>query len=201
MDKFTYLYKEFKNIYKMSYTRDNFTLSTGKEIEIYQSEGDFLGWDNFGTMICFHNNYDLGHKHDLNSNDYNNWQEVEKAIMKEYNVKAILPLYLYDHSGITISTEPFGCRWDSGQVGFIIATKENIEKLTSIKRVTKQYKEKLEGYLKEEVNTYDKELTGDVWGFTTIDKEGETDSCSGFYGDNWEENGILDHMCLTEEEQ
>ena len=32
---------------------------------------------------------------------------------------AILPLYLYDHSGLTMSTNDFGDRWDSGCVGFI----------------------------------------------------------------------------------
>lgn len=42
-----------------------------------------------------------------------------------------LNLYLYDHSGITISCShcyPYNDRWDSGQVGWIIADKETIIK-------------------------------------------------------------------------
>lgn len=43
-----------------------------------------------------------------------------------------MPLWLYDHSGITIScgarTYPYNDRWDSGQVGWIIADKETIIK-------------------------------------------------------------------------
>lgn len=42
----------------------------------------------------------------------------------------ILPLYLYDHSGITISTEPFSCPWDSWQVGWIYAPKDTFRKVT-----------------------------------------------------------------------
>ncbi len=37
--------------------------------------------------------------------------EEEKAIF-------ITSLYLYDHSGITVSTWPVSCQWDSGQAGF-----------------------------------------------------------------------------------
>lgn len=42
----------------------------------------------------------------------------------------ILPLYLYDHSGITMNTCGFTCKWDSGQVGWIYCTKERFLKET-----------------------------------------------------------------------
>ncbi len=81
-------------------------------------------WDNLGKMICFHRGYDLGDKHNYNADDYNSWGEIEKAIIKEENPAVILPLYMYDHSGISISTSPFGCRWDSGQIGFVLVSKK-----------------------------------------------------------------------------
>ena len=40
----------------------------------------------------------------------------------------ILPLYLYDHSGITMNTTGFSCPWDSGQVGWIYADADCIKK-------------------------------------------------------------------------
>ena len=40
-------------------------------------------WDNFGTMICFHNRYDLGDKTDLTSDRFNGWEELETDIKKE----------------------------------------------------------------------------------------------------------------------
>ncbi len=43
---------------------------------------------------------------------------------------AVLPLWLYDHSGITIScgerVYPYNDRWDSGQVGWIFVSKDKI---------------------------------------------------------------------------
>lgn len=41
---------------------------------------------------------------------------------------AILPLYLYDHSGLAMSTNDFGDRWDSGCVGFIYMDKDTAMK-------------------------------------------------------------------------
>jgi len=40
----------------------------------------------------------------------------------------IQSLYLYDHSGITMSTSPFSCPWDSGQVGFAYVDRATVER-------------------------------------------------------------------------
>lgn len=53
--------------------------------------------------------------------------EILSIIRKKF---IILPLYLYDHGGITISTRPFSCPWDSGQVGYIYASKDKFRKET-----------------------------------------------------------------------
>ena len=145
-------------------------------------------WDNLGKMICFHRRYSLGDKHDYRSDDYDGWDEFEKAIKRDYRrnkdeVAIMLPLYLYDHSGITISTEPFSCPWDSGQVGFIVVSKKDIRKEYNRKKVTKDLIEKAEKVLLGEVEIYDNYLCGEVYGFTLEDVEGnEIDSCWGFYG-------------------
>ena len=164
-------------------------------IEIYpeDSPSSPREWDNLGTMVCFHRRYTLGDKHDYSFRDYNSWDEMEKAIIKNENVGVILPLYLYDHSGITMNTTGFSCGWDSGQVGFIYISKEKILKEYGGKIVTKKLKERVEGYLKSEVNTYDQYLTGDVYGYKvfkleTCDKgcehREEIDSCWGYYGED-----------------
>jgi hypothetical protein len=158
-------------------------------------------WDNLGTMVCFHNRYDLGDKHNYNSNDYNGWDEMEKDIIKRENVGVILPLYLYDHSGITMNTTGFSCNWDSGRVGFIFISKEKMLKEYGGKIVTRKLKERVEGYLKGEVETYDQYLTGDVYGYRVFKEENgveeELDSCWGFYGEDtcMEEGvGIMDYL-------
>ena len=140
-------------------------------------------WDNLGTMICFHRRYDLGDKHNIDHNDYNSFDEMEKAIEKKYDA-VVLPLYLYDHSGITISTSPFSCNWDSGQVGFIAISKEKAREEYGWKAITKKRKELLTLYLEGEVETYDQYLRGDIFGYEILNSDGEIeDSCWGFYGE------------------
>jgi hypothetical protein len=155
-------------------------------------------WDNLGTMVCFHNRYDLGDNHNYNSDDYNNWEEMKKAIEKEENTAVILPLYLYDHSGISISTGAFSCRWDSGQIGFIFISKEKAIQEFGGKIVTAKLKERLVGILEGEVETYDQYVRGEVYGFQIVDEDdNHIDSCYGFYGTDFATNGMLDYIDHT----
>lgn len=105
---------------------------------------------------------------------------VMRAVEKRH---VILPLYLYDHSGITMSCSPFSCRWDSGQVGWIYMDRATILKEFGGKRLTRKRREQAEKLLRSEVAEYDQYLTGDVWGYVIEDTNGdEVDSCWGFYG-------------------
>lgn len=182
------------------------TKTIGKyKIEIIPDDSPFdpRGDDNLGTMLCFHGRYNLGDTQKgvfpYRSEDYSGWEEMKKAIIKNENVGVILPLYLYDHSGITMNTTGFHCPWDSGQVGFIFISKEKMRYEYSKKRVSKKLKERVEEYLVNEVKTYDQYLTGDVYGYRITDTETdeEVDSCWGFYGDDYcmeEAEGIVLHM-------
>jgi len=174
----------------------------GSTLEIYQDDSlkSPREWDNNGLMVCFHSRYNLGDKHDYATpDDFREWMEENPD-----EVIAVLPLYLYDHSGITMSTDAFSCPWDSGQVGWIVATRENLK--AGGHDVDNLDVEQVKQWLVGEVETYDQYLTGDVWGFVLRgptkhcdacghDEEGdEIDSCWGFYGDNPMENGIADHL-------
>jgi len=104
-----------------------------------------------------------------------------------------LPLYLYDHSGITISTGRFSCPWDSSQVGFIYCSKTKAREEWGPKYfpgiTDEQIWGKAEAYLESEVSTYDGYLTGQVVGYVVSDPDDrEIASCWGFYPDekgNW----------------
>lgn len=155
-------------------------------------------WDNLGTMVCFHGRYDLGDKHDYDHRDYSGWEEQRKVISKNEDVCVILPLYLYDHGGITMNTTGFSCTWDSGQVGWIFVSKEKVRKEYNVKRINKELVEKVTKVLVGEVETYDQYLQGDVYGYEIYEVdtcdlgcEHETiiDSCWGYYGTS---------ECLTE---
>lgn len=135
-------------------------------------------WDNLGTMVCWHRRYSLGDKH-----DYEDPQEFKES--DEYkNAFVILPLYLYDHTGITMSNSDFGDRFDSGQVGYIYVTKEQAQKEYHC-----ELDERLADFIRErlvdETRIYDQYLQGDCYAFKIMDEQGEeVDACGGFFGDN-----------------
>jgi len=141
------------------------------------------GWDNLGTMACWHGRYILGDEQPRVSPE-----EFTKDLPKG---TLILPLYLYDHSGITISTSPFSCPWDSGQVGIIYVTPEKLMEQFSVNELTEETLKKATEVLQSEVNTYDQYLQCDVWGYILENECGECgqstgeseESCFGFYGD------------------
>lgn len=102
-------------------------------------------------------------------------------IVEQIDGMVILPLYLYDHSGLTMSTTDFSCPWDSGQVGWIYADREMIEK--EYGAATPENMEKARQLLQGEVQSYDYYLTGQCYGFQLFKGEDEVDSCWGFLGD------------------
>lgn len=159
----------------------------GHTIKIYQDPDppnprDCDYQENFGTMVCFHKRYVLGDTgHGISQDDFHSWDELEAYLIKEKGAAVILPLYLYDHSGITMNTTGFHCPWDSGRVGFIYATKQDIRDNYGIKRVWKGTEERARNLLEAEVKEYDRYLTGQVCGYQIEDPDGEdVDSCWGY---------------------
>ena len=159
-------------------------------------------WDNVTTMLCFHKRYNLGDKNPYSSNEFDSWDEFEQQIKRDYKRYIIKPLYLYDHSGITISTSPFGCQFDSGQVGFIFIEEKKWKMCMGETEVTE---ERMLDIIENEVKTYDQYLTGEVYGYKifeveTCDKghehKTEIDSCWGYYGEEsceQEAQSIINH--------
>ena len=119
-------------------------------------------YDHSGVMVCRHRGYNLG--------DHQSTQEELEGM----DIGVSLPLYLYDHSGITISTSPFSCVWDSGRVGLIYMTKAEVEEVGGEQRAL----EILEGEVKE----YDQYLTGDVWCYDILWHRITLDSLSYIFG-------------------
>ena len=134
-------------------------------------------WDNLAKMVCFHKRYTLGDRHDYRVSDYNNWDELREAIVQKEDPVAIFELYMYDHSGLTVSMGPFDCPWDSGQIGFVLITMDTAKKELGAKRRCKSLFRKCREIIEGEVKTYDQYLRGEVYGYG----HGE-DSCWGFYG-------------------
>ena len=141
-------------------TSDDYVLKISQDVDAESPRE----WDNLTTMVCSHKRYNLGDKHLYDTDDYDGWDELRKAFEADNDVLLARPLYLYDHSGgITIKTTPFSNGWDSGQVGWVFITRDQLELLGSPE-------DKLEKLLESEVETYDQFLTGEVYGFNLVKK-------------------------------
>lgn len=191
-------------------------------------------WDNLGTMVCWASRYTLGDEQPKCDNEewlrdligeLVNADDPElipfdphgMAILDKHVV--MLPLYLFDHSGITMNTGGFSCPWDSGQVGYIYCTLEQCRDNWMRPDATwdtmlpthdgpditmREYAKRI---LESEVETYATYLEGQVYGFEIQTREVEldlfgnevagewedSDSCWGFYGYDVEKNGMMDH--------
>jgi len=93
----------------------------------------------------------------------------------------IEPIFMYDHSGITINTTGFSCHWDSGQVGWIYMPYDAIQKEYGL--VNSETIEKARALLKSEVKAYDYYLTDQCYGFKLYESNEEIASCWGFAGE------------------
>ena len=157
-------------------------------------------WCNLTKMIFFGKHKSYGDKHNIVLNDYNNREDfIEhggKTVKKLLNCVICKPVHLYSHSGETISTSftyPYNCRWDSGTIGFVVITKEDLRKKYNVNRITKKILVQVEKILEGEIKILDQYLTGDVYGYkiskvTKCDlgheHNEELDSCWGFYGED-----------------
>lgn len=137
-------------------------------------------------------------------------ENIWNLLEKHANI-IVLPLFLFDHSGLAISTNSFNDRWDSGQVGWIYTDKETVlshcnkfqnEKGNLIKITERNWMEAAQKLLETEVKIYDSYLQGQVYGavieeYDSDSKEfDEIDSCWGFYSDNYDEEEILSELTL-----
>ena len=99
---------------------------------------------------------------------------------------------------MALSTSAFSCKWDSGQVGYIFVSYEDI-----IKEYGKLDIEMATKVLKGEVEEYSQYINGEVYGYQIYNKEEQydcpdsIDSCWGFIGDEYikeEVNSILKNL-------
>lgn len=134
-------------------------------------------WDFVGTMICWHTHHLLGDAH-----RYQDPETYRRAVGHDI---LELPLYLYDHSGLTVQTTPFNCVWDSGQVGWIYVQRRKALAAFERKRLSPRLREAIFNRLRSEVALYDQWLRGDVWRTEIRDSSNNLlDGCSGYYGED-----------------
>jgi len=108
-------------------------------------------------------------------------EEIDR-IIKDTKTYIHLPVYAYIHSGVRLSTGPFGCPWDSGMSGIIYVERAEAEK--EFGKLTEKNLAQVLMCLEGEVEEYSSYLEGQCYGFVIENKHGiHLDSCWGFIGD------------------
>lgn len=101
----------------------------------YEDDSDFTNWliDNYRYDEYLYFDIDTRHFHLKSDHAFNDELHKTKT-----------PIYAYIHGGITISTKPFSCSWDSGVIGYVYHDFSEADIDSTI----------------SDINDY---LTGDVW--------------------------------------
>lgn len=143
------------------------------EIETDSDSDNPRNWDNLGRF-CVSNRS----KYLDNESDFDLESLDLKALEKTH---IILPVSVYDHSGVSIYIGSPCDRWDSGQIGWYIVSKEKIKQEFNVKRISAKLKSRVIEYLENEVETFNKWVNNEVYSFTLYHNGEEEDSCGGFY--------------------
>ncbi len=175
----------------------------GHHINIYYDE-DALNprkdFDNLGTLYTAHRRYrpekEFDEHFDIHDVFENRIGDFKDSFLRKY---IALPVYLYDHSGQTVSTTPFSCPWDSGFFGIIVVSLEKVRKEYGWKNITAKRREQIEEYLRGEIKTLDDYYTGEVFGYEITpendDKEA-IESCWGYFGTDSLKEVISECKCM-----
>lgn len=148
------------------------------KIEIFQdqdAESPRSSMSNLGTFLMSHRRYEFGDRRC-------GVDEIQEIMQDEDNI--CLPVFMFDHSGITLSTKPFACKWDSGQIGVIFVSKKKIKDeygSDSAENIGKAIH-----VMASEIQTLSRHVEGNVYGYTLYKKDKksgwtEIDSCWGFF--------------------
>ena len=135
-------------------------------------------WDNSTKFVMFHKRYNLPNEVGIDHNDYSSWSEMQETLQEKY--KHGWAVFMYDHSGVTLSLSAFGDPWDSGQVGFIVSNEGTPEEA---------YK-----WATNELETYSHWLNGETFGVSVFEDTEIMDTNSGYYGYDHATNGLKDEL-------
>lgn len=110
-------------------------------------------------------------------------EEMMKFLSEEPDF-FIMPCYIYEHGGLSISTGSYGDPWDSGCAGYIYTTRERCKEFGVD---FNNAEEILDG----EVEVYDQYLKGEIYWIRAdeydfdLEDWSEFDSCGGYFSNKW----------------
>ena len=149
------------------------------------------GWSNAWKWYSNHRRYAFDKENgkylsidDIFDGETEEGESINDAILRQNpEFLDVRPIYLADHSSISISLGSFNDPWDSGVGAYAVITREQAEAdAPDLKGDDDKLIEAAYGWLEGEVESYQNYLDGDVYGYVVEDGSGDqTDSCWGYY--------------------
>jgi hypothetical protein len=150
--------------------------------------------DMLGVFVDWHRRDQVGDRHiddgEKRALERGGWKTLVAWLKRTKHAVCVLPVALYDHSGwhVWVGSKPHvfdSAGWDSGQVGFIYATREQVALIGAPL-------DSVERQLRAEIEELDEYFTGQVFGIKAylpvtqdeedIDDWEEVDACWGYFG-------------------
>lgn len=163
------------------HTYEKIELETGYTIKVMYSdcyENPREDFCNNTTIYAIKNSrYGIGDKQ-ISREELEVLKESLEMDSKEYRI-----LYMYNHSGISLSIVPFPCKWDSCIAGIVVYNEsEKDEKV-------------INEIMAEELQIYNAYLNGEVFEIIVENSEGDiVESIGGFYGNPFSNSSLQDYI-------
>ena len=145
-------------------------------------------WDNTGKLALFHKRYRVANESGLDSRDYDGWDGLDNALIRECRAVVLVPVYMMDHSGLTLSADPEAFRrcdpqgWDWGRLGTAYIDGATLKREWGHLPPGQGRLDAAHRMLQVEVEAYGQYLNGDIWCYRVEDADGEIeDSCGGYF--------------------
>lgn len=164
----------------------------GYRIEIFPMDcaDNPRDWENLCKIVGYHPRYHIGDE-DIKMN----LEDMLKDIYQREDILMVRSLYMLDHSGVAFSIDDFNDPWDSGQVGYIYVTYPRAMEMFGMTR------EEIDNHIdnlsvdivrnmKSELEAYQQYCNGDVYAYVVSKNGRMVDSCAGYFGTAWTENGL-----------
>ena len=162
-----------------SYKKNGYTIEVTFD-EYAQSPDEYFGDDEL-FIVAFHRSFTVTRKGF--SKEEIEEQMAEVGVLWKNDKDSdyeFTPLYGYVHSGVSVSLTPFGCRWDAGQIGWVVRKKGSLVSETAFKAL---------------VRSWDMYCQSEVYVCTIKDRRGDTiESCGNLYGDEAVEAFVEDSL-------
>ena len=172
--------------------KDYSVKETGYRLQVFNSDCDNpLHWGGSDIQwVMLHRGYQLENTTDITSENFSGWGKMSDYIDQEFDPALIIPVYMLDHSGLSLSIHSFNDGWDSGQIGFVFMSKE------VLKRNYQDDENTAISAIEGELLIYTNYLNGECYRLELYHDGNLLESSDGFYGSNFNTNDIKE--CIEE---